>query len=83
MFALYASKYLNKLQIFLLFNIIQLLFFLQDDEYVGEIKGGLRPSMKLIVMGILHKRPKRFVSEALAFVSSLSHRALRMTLFIG
>lgn len=32
-----------------------------DEEYVGEIKGGLRPSMKLIVMGIVHKRPKSMV----------------------
>ncbi|XP_061599725.1 galectin-related protein A-like [Cololabis saira] len=27
-------------------------------EYVGEIKGGLRPSMKLVVMGIVNKKPK-------------------------
>uniref|UniRef100_A0AAQ5X5I0 Galectin n=1 Tax=Amphiprion ocellaris TaxID=80972 RepID=A0AAQ5X5I0_AMPOC len=27
-------------------------------EYTGEIKGGLRPSMKLVVMGIVNKKPK-------------------------
>ncbi|KAG7511139.1 galectin-related protein B-like [Solea senegalensis] len=27
-------------------------------EYIGEIKGGLRPSMKLVVMGIVDKKPK-------------------------
>uniref|UniRef100_A0A3Q3WHY9 Galectin n=1 Tax=Mola mola TaxID=94237 RepID=A0A3Q3WHY9_MOLML len=26
--------------------------------YIGEIKGGLRPSMKLVVMGIINKKPK-------------------------
>lgn len=29
-----------------------------NEDYVGEIKGGLRPTMKLIVMGIVNKRPK-------------------------
>ncbi|XP_062325557.1 galectin-related protein A-like [Osmerus eperlanus] len=29
-----------------------------NEDYVGEIKGGLRPSMKLIVMGIVNKRPR-------------------------
>uniref|UniRef100_A0A3Q2NXJ2 Uncharacterized protein n=1 Tax=Fundulus heteroclitus TaxID=8078 RepID=A0A3Q2NXJ2_FUNHE len=29
--------------------------------YVGEIKGGMRPSMKLVVMGIIDKKPKRLV----------------------
>ncbi|KAM3871196.1 galectin-related protein B [Diretmus argenteus] len=28
------------------------------EEYIGEIKGGLRPSMKLVVMGIVNKKPK-------------------------
>lgn len=28
---------------------------------MGEIKGGMRPSMKLIVMGIINKKPKRLV----------------------
>ncbi|XP_028853143.1 galectin-related protein A [Denticeps clupeoides] len=32
-----------------------------EEVYVGEIKGGLRPSMRLIVMGIVHKRPKSLV----------------------
>uniref|UniRef100_A0A3Q3E7N6 Galectin n=1 Tax=Hippocampus comes TaxID=109280 RepID=A0A3Q3E7N6_HIPCM len=31
------------------------------EEYIGEIKGGLRPSMKLVVMGIVDKKPKRSV----------------------
>ncbi|XP_029981762.1 galectin-related protein B [Sphaeramia orbicularis] len=29
-----------------------------NEEYIGEIKGGLRPSMKLVVMGIVNKKPK-------------------------
>nr|XP_057913032.1 galectin-related protein A-like [Doryrhamphus excisus] len=29
-----------------------------NGEYIGEIKGGLRPSMKLVVMGIVDKKPK-------------------------
>ncbi|XP_019728020.1 galectin-related protein B [Hippocampus comes] len=29
-----------------------------NEEYIGEIKGGLRPSMKLVVMGIVDKKPK-------------------------
>ncbi|XP_061825021.1 galectin-related protein B [Nerophis lumbriciformis] len=29
-----------------------------NGEYMGEIKGGLRPSMKLVVMGIVAKKPK-------------------------
>uniref|UniRef100_A0A672S976 Uncharacterized protein n=1 Tax=Sinocyclocheilus grahami TaxID=75366 RepID=A0A672S976_SINGR len=37
--------------------------FLQEEDYVGEIKGGLRPTMRLVVMGIVHKQPKRFVSD--------------------
>ncbi|XP_076841869.1 galectin-related protein A [Brachyhypopomus gauderio] len=32
-----------------------------DEGYVGEIKGGLRPSMRLVVMGIVHKQPKSMV----------------------
>uniref|UniRef100_A0A3Q2G648 Galectin n=1 Tax=Cyprinodon variegatus TaxID=28743 RepID=A0A3Q2G648_CYPVA len=27
-------------------------------SYIGEIKGGMRPSMKLVVMGIVDKKPK-------------------------
>nr|XP_020513845.2 galectin-related protein B-like [Labrus bergylta] len=30
----------------------------EHGEYTGEIKGGLRPSMKLVVMGIINKKPK-------------------------
>ncbi|KAM7403574.1 hypothetical protein PAMA_004160 [Pampus argenteus] len=30
----------------------------ENEEYIGEIKGGLRPSMKLVVMGIVNKKPK-------------------------
>ncbi|XP_003976269.1 galectin-related protein B [Takifugu rubripes] len=30
----------------------------EHGEYIGEIKGGMRPSMKLIVMGIINKKPK-------------------------
>ncbi|XP_042356678.1 galectin-related protein A-like [Plectropomus leopardus] len=30
----------------------------ENGEYTGEIKGGLRPSMKLVVMGIINKKPK-------------------------
>jgi len=37
--------------------------FLQEEDYVGEIKGGLRPTMRLIVMGIVHKQPKRLVYQ--------------------
>lgn len=32
-----------------------------QGEYMGEIKGGMRPSMKLVVMGIINKNPKRLV----------------------
>ncbi|KAM8736463.1 galectin-related protein B [Acanthopagrus schlegelii] len=27
-------------------------------EYIGAIKGGMRPSMKLVIMGIINKKPK-------------------------
>ncbi|CAN9501957.1 unnamed protein product [Ophioblennius macclurei] len=30
----------------------------ENGEYTGEIKGGMRPSMKLVVMGIINKKPK-------------------------
>ncbi|XP_029972848.1 galectin-related protein B [Salarias fasciatus] len=30
----------------------------ENGEYIGEIKGGMRPSMKLVVMGIVNKKPK-------------------------
>ncbi|XP_010145755.1 PREDICTED: galectin-related protein A-like [Eurypyga helias] len=30
------------------------------EQYVGEIKGGLRPAMKLTVMGMVHSNPKSF-----------------------
>ncbi|NXF79968.1 LEGLA protein, partial [Sclerurus mexicanus] len=32
----------------------------QVEQYVGEIKGGLRPAMKLTVMGMVHPNPKSF-----------------------
>ncbi|XP_026079318.1 galectin-related protein B-like [Carassius auratus] len=32
-----------------------------EEDYVGEIKGGLRPTMRLVVMGIVHKQPKSMV----------------------
>ncbi|XP_062253493.1 galectin-related protein A-like [Platichthys flesus] len=30
----------------------------ENGEFTGEIKGGMRPSMKLVVMGIIDKKPK-------------------------
>ncbi|KAI4787519.1 hypothetical protein KUCAC02_036415 [Chaenocephalus aceratus] len=30
----------------------------ENGEYSGEIKGGMRPSMKLVVMGIINCKPK-------------------------
>ncbi|XP_052007293.1 galectin-related protein A-like [Xyrauchen texanus] len=33
----------------------------EEEDYVGEIKGGLRPTMRMIVMGIVHKQPKSMV----------------------
>uniref|UniRef100_A0A8C6TL21 Galectin n=1 Tax=Neogobius melanostomus TaxID=47308 RepID=A0A8C6TL21_9GOBI len=30
----------------------------ENEGYTGEIKGGLRPSMKLVVMGIVNKKPQ-------------------------
>ncbi|XP_057276164.1 galectin-related protein A-like [Pezoporus wallicus] len=30
------------------------------EHYVGEIKGGLRPAMKLTVIGMVHSNPKSF-----------------------
>ncbi|MBN3298731.1 LEGLB protein, partial [Amia calva] len=32
--------------------------FSQEGVYIGEIKGGLKPSMRLVVMGIVKKQPK-------------------------
>nr|XP_023691734.1 galectin-related protein A-like isoform X1 [Paramormyrops kingsleyae] len=32
-----------------------------EELYVGEIKGGLRPTMRLVVMGIFKEQPKRMV----------------------
>ncbi|XP_032882797.1 galectin-related protein-like isoform X1 [Amblyraja radiata] len=29
--------------------------------FVGQIKGGLKPSMKMTIMGIVHSKPDRFV----------------------
>lgn len=34
---------------------------LNGEEYVGEIKGGMRPTMRLTVMGIVHKNAKRMI----------------------
>ncbi|KAL0969453.1 hypothetical protein UPYG_G00227570 [Umbra pygmaea] len=33
----------------------------ENEEYVGEIKGGLRPTMRLVVMGIVNKKPQSMV----------------------
>ncbi|KAG9274926.1 galectin-related protein A-like [Astyanax mexicanus] len=33
----------------------------QEEHYAGQIKGGLRPSMRLVVMGIVHKQAKSMV----------------------
>ncbi|XP_075879422.1 galectin-related protein B [Nelusetta ayraudi] len=30
----------------------------EHGEYTGQIKGGMRPSMKLVVMGIIDQKPK-------------------------
>ncbi|KAL2303655.1 hypothetical protein Nmel_008932 [Mimus melanotis] len=30
------------------------------EQYVGEIKGGLRPAMKLTIIGMVHSKPKSF-----------------------
>ncbi|XP_037550805.1 galectin-related protein A-like [Nematolebias whitei] len=30
----------------------------ENEGYVGEIKGGMRPAMKLVIMGIVNKKPK-------------------------
>lgn len=38
-------------------------FIVSQGEYTGEIKGGLRPSMKLVVMGIINQKPKRLVRQ--------------------
>ncbi|TSV02062.1 Galectin-related protein B [Bagarius yarrelli] len=32
-----------------------------DEDYVGQIKGGLRPAMRIVVMGIIHKQPKNLM----------------------
>ncbi|KAJ8289658.1 hypothetical protein GJAV_G00003810 [Gymnothorax javanicus] len=33
----------------------------QEEMYIGEIKGGLKPSMRLVVMGIVKQQPKSMV----------------------
>ncbi|XP_031685205.1 galectin-related protein B [Oncorhynchus kisutch] len=33
----------------------------ENEEYVGTIKGGLRPTMRLVVMGIVNKKPQSMV----------------------
>ncbi|XP_062433200.1 galectin-related protein A-like [Rhea pennata] len=30
------------------------------EQYIGEIKGGLRPAMKITVIGMVHSNPKSF-----------------------
>lgn len=52
-----------------------------QGEYTGEIKGGMRPSMKLIVMGIINKKPKRLVRAPVlcCFRVLLTNRLLHMT----
>ncbi|XP_018583234.1 galectin-related protein A [Scleropages formosus] len=34
---------------------------LNEELYVGEIKGGLKPTMRLVVMGIFKKQPRSMV----------------------
>uniref|UniRef100_A0A8C2WKT6 Galectin n=1 Tax=Cyclopterus lumpus TaxID=8103 RepID=A0A8C2WKT6_CYCLU len=38
----------------------------ENGEYTGEIKGGLRPSMKLLVMGIINQKPKNSMEVVLS-----------------
>uniref|UniRef100_A0A674B321 Galectin n=2 Tax=Salmo trutta TaxID=8032 RepID=A0A674B321_SALTR len=33
----------------------------ENEEYVGAIQGGLRPTMRLVVMGIVNKKPQSIV----------------------
>uniref|UniRef100_A0A4W5NEF2 Galectin n=1 Tax=Hucho hucho TaxID=62062 RepID=A0A4W5NEF2_9TELE len=33
----------------------------ENEEYVGAIQGGLRPTMRLVVMGIVNKKPQSMV----------------------
>ncbi|XP_070296451.1 galectin-related protein B [Salvelinus sp. IW2-2015] len=33
----------------------------ENEEYVGTIKGGLRPTMRLVVVGIVNKKPQSMV----------------------
>ncbi|KAJ8411936.1 hypothetical protein AAFF_G00155740 [Aldrovandia affinis] len=35
----------------------------REELYVGEIKGGLKPAMRLVVMGIVKQQPKRWNSK--------------------
>uniref|UniRef100_A0A8C6ZBX6 Galectin n=1 Tax=Nothoprocta perdicaria TaxID=30464 RepID=A0A8C6ZBX6_NOTPE len=37
----------------------------QVEQYIGEIKGGLRPAMKITVIGIVHSNPKSFAVSLL------------------
>uniref|UniRef100_A0A8D0H9W9 Galectin n=1 Tax=Sphenodon punctatus TaxID=8508 RepID=A0A8D0H9W9_SPHPU len=30
------------------------------EQYIGEIKGGLKPTMKITIMGVIHSKPKSF-----------------------
>lgn len=48
-------------------GLIWLISIVSQGEYIGEIKGGLRPSMKLVVMGIVDKKAKRLVHTCFHF----------------
>lgn len=50
--------------------LIHLIAIVSQGEYIGEIKGGLRPSMKLVVMGIINKKPKRLVYTPVSILKS-------------
>uniref|UniRef100_A0A8C6ZFN7 Galectin n=1 Tax=Nothoprocta perdicaria TaxID=30464 RepID=A0A8C6ZFN7_NOTPE len=41
------------------------IFSPQVEQYIGEIKGGLRPAMKITVIGIVHSNPKSFAVSLL------------------
>lgn len=43
-----------------------------QGDYIGEIKGGMRPSMKLVVMGIINQNPKRLVNTPVFIIIRLS-----------
>ncbi|PWA29737.1 hypothetical protein CCH79_00007881 [Gambusia affinis] len=47
-----------------------------NGQYIGEIKGGMRPSMKLVVMGIIDKKPKRLLK--VSFMDKAVQRNARL-----